>query len=328
MDPRVLEVTRGALVESRHVVHAAASDGARLIATFGDPHRVTYYRSASKVFQAFPLVESGAADHFGLGPRELAIACGSHSGTALHVATVLDMLSRAGLGVEHLQCGTHAPTDAAAARELADSGRKPTAACHNCSGKHAGMLLATRFRGWPVETYLDPEHPHQVEIRRIVADYAGMGPGDVAVAVDGCSAPVFAVPLLSMAHSYARFIRGLGPDGAPSATVARLLDAVRAEPDMVGGPGKLDTEFMRASGGGYIVKIGAEAVYCVGHVPTGRGLAFKVEDGNMRAVPAALFDLLGALGWPIPAGLERFARPEVRNFRDRVVGEIRGAGGA
>jgi L-asparaginase II len=157
----------------------------------------------------------------------------------------------------------------------------------------------------------------------VVAGYAGLPPGGVPVVLDGCSAPVFAVPLSGMARSYAWLAQGRGPDGRPSTTAALLVEAILAEPDMASGPGFLDTEFMRAACGDYIAKIGAEGVYTIGHVPTGHGLALKVEDGNMRAVPPALFDLLAELGWPVPDGLDRFARPELTTLAGARVGEIR-----
>ena len=324
-EPRVIEVTRGDAVESRHVVHAAVSDGTDLVAAFGDPDRLTHYRSAAKAFQAWPLVVSGAADHFSFGPREIAVACGSHSGTAVHTATVAGMLSRCGLGAGHLLCGKHVPFDEPTAAEMAARGEAPSALHHNCSGKHAGMLARCVHQGWPVGNYIDPAHPHQVEIRAVVAAYAGIPPGDVHVAIDGCSAPVFAVPLVGIARSFARLARALGPDGNPAPAMARIRDAMRAHPEMVGGPDRLDTDVMTAASGDYVVKIGAEAVYGVGRVSTGLGLAFRIEDGGMRAVGPALADLLRALEWPVPPGLERHFRPPVTNYRDLVVGEIRPA---
>jgi L-asparaginase II len=324
--PRGVEVTRGGVVESRHAVHAAASDGQRLLGSYGDAGWLTVYRSSSKVLQAFPLVRSGAADRYGLGPRELAVACGSHAGTAAHVEVVTGMLARAGLTVDHLQCGAHEPRDGASARALRESGARPTAAHHNCSGKHAGMLLRCRHEGWPVENYLDPGHPHQVDTHGVVAGYAGLATEDVPVVLDGCSAPVCAVPLSAMARSYALLAQGRGPDGAPSPHAGRLVQAILSEPDMAAGPGLLDTEFIRAGQGAYVGKIGAEGVYAAAHLPTGRGLAFKVEDGGMRAVPAALFDLLEALGWPVPPGLSKFARPGLTSLRGIPVGEIRPRG--
>lgn len=321
--PRVIEVTRGGLVESSHLVRAAVSDGGRLLELFGDAARPTFYRSCSKPMQAYWLLESGAADRFGLTTREIALACGSHSGTGAHTSTVKLMLERGGLTERDLQCGVHPPRDESTLEAMRISGEPPNALHHNCSGKHAGMLLACQHAGWPVENYLDPAHPHQIRLRAAIAAYAGMPPEQVGVAIDGCSAPVFAVPVSGMAQSFARLAQGLGPGGEPSGSVGRIRDAMRTHPDMVGGPGRLDTEFMWAAGGDYIVKIGAEGVYGVGHLPTGFGLALKVEDGNTRAVSVALFDLLETLGWPVPAGLDAFAFPMVTNFRDIEVGVIR-----
>lgn len=321
--PRVIEVTRGEGVESLHRVRAAVSDGEQILEVFGDAEAPTFYRSCSKPMQAWAVVESGAADRFGLSSRELALACGSHSGTPAHTGAVLEMLRRGGLEVQNLQCGVHPPRDEAALAALAEAGESPSALHHNCSGKHAGMLLRCQHEGWPVDSYLNPLHPHQVQLRSVIAGYAGMKPEEVLVAIDGCSAPVFGVPTTAMARSFARLAQGRGPDGGPSESTARIVQAMRTHPDMVGGPGRFDTEFMWAAEGDYLVKIGAEGVYGVGHIPTGRGLAFKIEDGNGRAVPVALLDLLDALRWPIPEGAEPFVTEVVTNFRDLDVGLIR-----
>src|SRR3954452_13041423 len=91
-----VEVTRGAVVESRHRVHAAVIDAeGRLRAFAGDPDRVTFFRSAAKPLQALPLVEDGAFDRFGLSPQELALCCGSHSGSAEHTRLAERILEKA-----------------------------------------------------------------------------------------------------------------------------------------------------------------------------------------------------------------------------------------
>src|SRR5918911_4219839 len=139
--PVLVEVTRGEIVESRHRGHIVAVDGAgNLIAQLGVPETLTYLRSSAKPFQAIPLVESGAADRFGFTEKEIALACGSHYGEAIHTETVASMLSKIGLDASALQCGAHEPLNPEAARVLRERGEPPTALHNNCSGKHSGML--------------------------------------------------------------------------------------------------------------------------------------------------------------------------------------------
>src|SRR5215210_1680383 len=142
LTPEVLvEVTRGATAESSHRGHVVAVEpGGRVVAYLGAPETVTYLRSASKPHQAIPLVASGAAERFGLDGRELAIACGSHSGEPMHTETVARMLGKLGLDERALKCGAHEPYSKEAARELRERGEQPSQLHNNCSGKHAGML--------------------------------------------------------------------------------------------------------------------------------------------------------------------------------------------
>src|SRR3981189_2917373 len=71
-NPVVVEVTRGALVESAHRGAGAVVDAdGRVVMTLGDSERPVYPRSAIKALQALPLVESGAADRLGLSDKEL-----------------------------------------------------------------------------------------------------------------------------------------------------------------------------------------------------------------------------------------------------------------
>src|SRR5919202_4040617 len=203
----LVEVRRGAIVESRHRGHVAAVDGdGRLVAALGEPETVTYLRSSAKPFQAVPLVTSGAADSFRLTEAELAIACGSHSGEDLHAATVAQMLEKAGLDESFLKCGVHDPYDRATAERLHAQGESPGVLRNNCSGKHTGMLLLSRHLGAPPESYDDPDGPIQQAILRAVSQFSGRPEAEIAVGTDGCGVPVFGVSVRTMALMY----EGLG----------------------------------------------------------------------------------------------------------------------
>lgn len=330
--PLLVEVTRGELVESRHRGWIEVFDPTgQMVAGLGDPGERTWYRSAAKPFQAIPLIISGAADRYRLSPRELSVIIGSHSGEDIHLEAVESILQKAGLSETDLQCGVHTPFDEATAKALRSSGSRPRILHNNCSGKHAGMLALASHLGLPLENYLDPDHPIQREIIAIVAAFTGLPVEGVAVAVDGCSAPVFGVSLGAMALSYARLINcpsEFGPEiGAAS---QRAVEAMTSHPEMVGGEHRrLDTDLMRALPGAIVSKVGAEGVQLLGILPSerhpkGLGIAIKIEDGDIRrARDPVVIETLLQLGVLEEGQLGQYGRSIVYNHRRREVGEVR-----
>ena len=319
----LVEVTRGGLVESRHrgtfVVASAAGDILASAGTFDAP---VLPRSAIKVFQALPLVESGAADAYGFTPAELALACSSHSGEPDHVAAARSMLKKAGLSVKHLECGPHWPAWQPAARRLK---REPTALHNNCSGKHAGMLALARYMGAETHGYIDPNHPVQREIAAVVAALCGYDLGAATCAVDGCSVPTWAVPLRNLATGFARLATPGALTSERAEAAARLFAAVASEPFMVAGTNRFCTELMRAVPRAF-VKTGAEGVFC-GCVPdAGLGIALKCDDGASRAseaIMAALLARLDAFSEEERQALDGFSAVPVRNHRGIHTGDLR-----
>jgi L-asparaginase II len=333
----LVEVMRGPIVESRHRGHLVAVDGkGKTVAALGAPETVTYIRSSGKPFQAMPLVTSGAADRFGFSEKEIAIACGSHSGEPQHVATVQSMLAKIGMDESALKCGAHVPFSAEVARALVENQQEPSVLQNNCSGKHAGMLALALHIGAPTETYDQPANPVQQRIAKMVSQFSDVPLAELAIATDGCGAPVFGLPVQAMALMYARLIKP--PEGfEPSVKDAcrRLVEAMIKFPEMVGGSkGRLDTELIRAGKGRLISKIGAEGVYTVGALPcdqwpNGLGFALKVEDGDdHRARPPAVIEALRQLGLlsaeDLPA-LAEYSPTPIKNRRGDHVGEARAA---
>jgi L-asparaginase II len=296
----LVRVLRGEVVESVHRASAAVVDAeGRLVASFGNPDLVTFARSTLKPVQALPFVESGAADSFGFGSEELAMAASSHNGEAQHVELVHRMLQRIGLGVDALQCGAHPPYHAESARAL---GNAYTALHNNCSGKHAGMLAVCVHEGWDVDTYLDPDHPLQRRILGNVSQETGLIESRLASAMDGCSAPNYALPLRELARSFARLMSAERLGGQRAASLSRIRDAMTAHPFLVGGTGRTDTRFMQAFPGRVWAKAGGEACYGIGLLVTGLGVALKIEDGATRAVPPLLHAILREFGVADEAG--------------------------
>jgi L-asparaginase II len=289
-EPLSVAVTRGEIVESIHRVHAVALQGGEIVAEAGDPGLVVSLRSAAKPLQALLLAR--ARDD--LDDEQLAIASASHFGTELHVAAVRSLLTATGGSEDELDCGLQA-------------NRPPEAIYHNCSGKHAGMIAVCRARGWPVEGYRRPEHPLQQElVEEVVAAAETDG---VETAIDGCGVVCFALPLERVAHAFSRLER---LDGG-----SRIVAAMRARPELIGGEGATDTTLMRTLPG-WIAKGGAEGLLAAGS-PDGLGIALEAEDGNSRALRPALAALVEQLG----LDLALFAEVPVQNSHSEVVGTIR-----
>lgn len=316
----LVRVVRGGTTESVHRFHAVAVRRGRIIARVGDPDRRTFYRSASKPFQALPLVEDGVLERFGFGWRELALACGSHSAEPGHVEVARGMLDRMGLGEEDLECGGHWPLKEDAALRFLEEGRAPGRLDSNCSGKHAGMLALARFYGWDVRGYVGEDHPVQRRMLRETLRWTGLSAGEVATGVDGCGVVCFAVPLRVMALSFARFATAArAGEGA-----REVFGAMTSHPFLVAGTGRLCTDLMRAMPG-IMAKVGAEGVYGVAIPEEELGVAVKVEDGGWRAVEPALvrfMECLGLLDSRAAPVVERFGTPALRNTRGDVVGQL------
>jgi L-asparaginase II len=333
----LVEVWRGPIVESRHRGHVIALDGeGKTLAALGNPETVTYLRSSSKAFQAIPLIASGAADRFGFTDKEIAIACGSHSGEEVHVETVRSMLRKIGLDEGALKCGIHEPFSVEVVRKLAKNQQQPSVLQNNCSGKHAGMLALARHVGAPTETYDQPTNSVQQQIAETVSRFSSVSPDEIEMGVDGCGVPVFGISVRAMALMYARLMQP-PTDFEPSVRDAcrRIVAAMIRFPEMVGGSkDRLDTELIQVGKGRLISKIGAEGVYTVGVLPcsewpNGFGFALKIEDGDdRRARPPAVIEALrqfGVLRKSELAALSSYSPTPISNRRGERVGEARAA---
>ena len=309
----IVELRRGAIVESRHQVHVAVVDAAgKLVAHAGDPDFVTFWRSAAKPFQAGALVADHVGDSFPLTAKDLALICASHSSEPAQVALVRELLQKIGCSERDLLCGPHRPLSEAVAKDYETRGVRLTAVYSNCSGKHAGMLALAKHHGWPTEFYTRLEHPVQQRCLTEVSLFTGVPKEQIGIAVDGCGVACFALPLRNMALAYTRL--------GPAMTVPMLM-----HPELIAGEGRPCTEMMRAHPGRVITKVGAEGVYSALLVAEKLGVALKVEDGHSVASALAMAAVLAELGLrPQPDSVT--ARP-TQNSRGEVVGEMRVNGG-
>jgi L-asparaginase II len=327
--PLVVEATRGGRAESRHLVDAVIADASGALHTIhGEAERPVFPRSSIKALQALPLVESGAADAFGFGPVEIALACASHHGEPMHVACAAGMLAKAGLGPQCLECGAHWPRHDRDRNALILAGDRPNALHNNCSGKHSGFLAFAAHSGMPTEGYVGLDHPVQKAIAATLTETIGAPHGRANHGIDGCSIPTYSIPLKNLAVAFARFGVGEGSGPQRSKTMLRIRDACLAHPQMVSGTGGVDNVIMAALKGRVFTKTGAEGVYVAALPEVGLGIALKAHDGASRASESAVAMLIESclkLEETEVKALERIRNPVLANWNAIEVGEIRTA---
>lgn len=326
-NPILVEILRGSVVESRHrgLVSVFDGDGTEVL-SLGDVTRPVFPRSACKLIQALPFIESGAADAYGFGNRELSLACASHSGEPEHAALAEAMLVRAGQNRETLECGTHWPFDAPVAIKLAQSGAVPNACHNNCSGKHAGFICtAVHLRDDPAG-YVSAAHPAQMRVRDAMAEVTSAVHASEACGTDGCSIPTYAIPLTALAHGFAKMATGQGLATIRAKAAKRLMGACMAEPFYMAGTKRFCTEIMAAAPGRVFAKIGAEGVYCAAIPELGFGIALKIDDGAFRAAELMVAAVIAHLARDMPEIAEpvaAMAHKTDNNWNKIRVGEQR-----
>lgn len=321
------EIWRGPLAESVHEGHAVICEaGGDIVGAWGDPDALVLPRSSAKMLQALPLVESGAAEAFGLGTPQLALACASHNGAPIHTGPVAAWLAGLGLGEPDLRCGAHPAKDDDTRHAMRERHEAPCQLHNNCSGKHAGFLTLNRHLGGGAE-YVDPAHP--VQKACLEAFEAVTGQDSPGFGIDGCSAPNHMTTMQAMARAMARFAGAReGADTRQSAMV-RLREAMMRHPELVAGEGRACTRLMRACSEPVALKTGAEG-YFVAILPgRGLGVAVKIRDGATRAAECTITALLVRLGVldPDHPAARTYLNAPIRNFRGIETGRIRAAEG-
>lgn len=318
-DPVLAELWRGGVLESVHRGAAAVAAPGGLVESWGEVRRPVLPRSALKPLQALALVESGAADARRLGSEELALACASHSGTPAHTERVAGWLAALGLAPGDLGCGAHPPLDGRARAALRLAGVEPSPVHHQCSGKHCGFLTLAVHLGAEPRRYLEPDGPVQARVRAAIEEVADETV--TATVIDGCSAPAHALSLAALARAMARLARPETLAGRRAEAARRLVAAMKAHPELIGGPGRDATRFTRDAAAGAVAKTGAEGCFVAALPAAGIGIALKIADGAERAAAVAMAGLLARAGALAPDEADR----PVLTTRGAEAGRLRAA---
>jgi L-asparaginase II len=320
MNPILAEVSRGHTVESLHRgSFAVANAHSKIVLENGNITHPIFPRSSIKAFQCVPLIESGAADHFGFDDEDIALACSSHNGEAEHVRVAASMLAKAAIDEAAYECGSHWPERIDDKATLIKADEAPRAIHNNCSGKHAGMLALAKYLGVPLKNYVMRDHPVQQAVARAFDHYCDANTATAPCGIDGCSVPTWAVPLENLSHGFAQLF-------APGNTTgARIAKAAATHPFLLAGTNRFDSKIMRAVPRLFI-KVGAEGVYC-GAIPhASLGFALKIDDGAIRGAEVAVANLLLKLDcWTATekSQIETFTHSNMNNWSKLEVGEVR-----
>lgn len=325
-NPILVEVFRGTVLESFHrgVVCVVDSVG-RILYSKGDVSQLCYPRSALKFFQQIPIVESGGFAHFGFTEAELSVMCGSHNGEPDHVEAVRSILNKIGLSETDLQCGPQYPSDKQTANALMLRGEKAQAIHNNCSGKHAGLLALSVFWNQPNKDYLNPKSKVQQAVKQVCAEMYEYPESKMSTALDGCSAPIFSMPVYNQAVAYKNLVNK-NLDSNRKNACKQILTAVAANPFMLAGTKRYCTELMQVFGDKLIGKTGAEGVFNLAIIEEEIGVAIKIDDGKMQPQYFVAQQFLNKSGFFKPeklAKLSSYIEAPVLNFNKLQTGVIR-----
>lgn len=319
-------VFRGKGLESVHHAAVAVVDNSLNVTHYlGDVNFQTQARSEAKPFQLIAMIRSGAADHFKFNEKELAIMCGSHTGTENHVAVVKSILNKIGLDKSYLHCGTHQPLHYIMEGRLPRAEEEFSPLQHNCSGKHSGFLALSQYLGEDPKKYLNPESKIQQLVLEAVSEMYTYPREEITIGIDGCSAPVFGMPLKQAAIGFVRLANQIADDAPTAEILTRIKRAMTAYPEMVSGEGRFDLALARTFSGNIVNKIGAEGIEGIGFSDPPLGIAVKILDGNARALYPVVVEVLRQLGLLDDVDvthLQPFVKPEIRNYRNLLAGQI------
>lgn len=345
--PDAVVTDRGGTVENRHLVHAAVVDSSgKLLFSVGDPSRMTLSRSAAKPIQALALLEIDGFDQFKFDNADLALMCASHNSEERHVSRAREMLLKSGVTESDMRCGGHTALSDSVNRAWIKSDYTPTAACSNCSGKHAGMLAGAKALGAKTKGYHLPSHPVQMQVRRVFEELCYPDETNVPWGLDGCNLPAPATSLRLLGKLYAtvatsadNVAKGALVEDKSSElrtrSLGRIFHAMSQFPELVAGEGRFCTELMRAFQGELIGKLGADGCYGIGIRESENtrslgahgalGIAVKIEDGNVNMLYAAVMEILERLHIGAPQArldLDHFHHPKILNTVGVVTGHV------
>ena len=319
-------VTRGNVIESVHEAKCVVKNfNYKTILTTNHELDLVYPRSAIKIFQAIPFIQSEAHKKYNLSKKEIAICCASHCGEKQHMIVLNNWIKKININTNFLKCGIHNPLNLDSSNKLLLSGKKPSELHNNCAGKHLGMISGCLSNKIDINNYVNFNHPYQKLIRNCLENITECKITKKQVGIDGCSAPQYAFPLQNLSTSMVNLIKNYNGDGDFSAQIKLLLESILKYPQLTGGSNKFDSELMSITKRKMFAKGGAEGVLLFAHKEKKIGGVIKIKDGNERALPSiatAIFKKLSLVTKNEQLKLFNWSNKKLYNHAKVAVGKI------
>lgn len=326
-NPILVQVNRGGVLESFHRGSVCVVNSANeVVFKLGNSNQICYPRSALKLVQTLPLIDLGGIEHFGFTDEEIAVMCGSHNAEDKHLEAVESIFIKIGLSKDYLACGPQYPTHKPTHEHLIKLDLKPQQIHNNCSGKHAGMLALCKLLNFPLEDYINPNHPVQKLILEYISEFYEYPASKMVCALDGCSAPIYSIPVLNQAIAFKNLVYPVAFSVSKQKACKRLISIVGSNPFMIAGSQRYCTEMMNITAPKVIGKTGAEGVFCMSFVEQKLGVCIKIDDGKMYPqyqVAQALLEASRLFTKEELAPIHFYAEKELRNFNRLICGETR-----
>ena len=321
-----VDFVRGKKVESTHQVKALVTnvDGKVLLSTNND-NEYFFPRSSIKIFQAIPFAMSNAIKNYKLNNKHIALACASHKGEKFHIKELKKWISKINLKTKNLQCGIHAPLDKRASEQIIYSRKKFNELHNNCAGKHLGMLTSCLVNNQSITNYLDYNHVHQKNIRKIFNKFTESKLSKKNFSLDGCSAPQYSFKIKSISKALNNLIKSYKNNYDYSDQVRTLVNSILENPEFIGGTVSFDTKVIKASKGRIFCKSGAEGVFLFVDFQNEISGVIKITDGNERAIPIAILNIFKkfkVMSKVELKNLEKKEKFELKNHAGRNIGCI------
>ena len=321
-----VDFIRGKRVESSHQVKALVTnvDGKVLLSTNND-NEYFFPRSSIKIFQAIPFAMSNAIKNYKLNNKHIALACASHKGEKFHIKELKKWISKINLKTKNLQCGIHAPLDKNASEKIIYSRKKFNELHNNCAGKHLGMLTSCLVNNQSITNYLDYNHVHQKNIRKIFNKFTESKLSKKNFSLDGCSAPQYSFKIKSISKALNNLIKSYKNNYEYTDQVRTLVNSILENPEFIGGTLSFDTKVIKASKGKIFCKSGAEGVFLFVDFQKEISGVIKITDGNERAIPIAILNIFKkfkVMSKVELKNLEKKEKFELKNHAGRNIGFI------
>lgn len=315
---------RGPLVENVHKGDIAIITKENEVESFcGNIEKVVYYRSTAKPLQVLPVITSGAAEHFKFNEKEIALMAASHSGEKMHTDILKDILTKIKLSIDDLKCGTHPPFDRKTRNYLRKNNKKITPAHHACSGKHASQLALAKYFNWDLKDYYKKEHPVQKLLLETISEVTNYPANKIVQGIDGCGVVVFGLPLKYIAYSYSLMNNFETLPDKYSNAAKIIVSAMKKYPKVVSGTNRFANKLNDAIKNDLLIKSGADGVFAFAF--NEKGVAIKIEDGNLKATYPVVIEILKRYNIVSDKEVEKLAkyyRPTIKDSNGNVVGQI------